>query len=408
MATFAYPEQTQGLSGSPVPNNGSNGAPTHPGNENSLKATLWMGDVEPWMDQAYLRQVWYNLGEQVNVKVIYNRATGAQANYCFVEFPDMNSCNKAFATYNGTFIPGTQKQFRLNWATGGMGRMGHPGNGGANGGIQAGQLKPNDFPIFVGDLAPEVNDYLLLNTIQARFPSCFNANVKVDTRTGASRGYGFARFSDESEYHRALAELGGLQIGSRAIRVGTVVSSGRRGPHPGNGGYYQQQQQAMMYGGAPFHGSGGMHMGALDPTNTTVFVGGLTHPVTENELRQHFQNFGVITHVKIPHGKGCAFVQFQQRNQAEMAIAQLNGTQIGSSNIRLSWGRGNNPHVNVNGGGNNPNGANGLPHPHMHPHAPQPFPPQQAYGRMNGNGYYPQQIPYPNGGGAFRQQGRDP
>ncbi|KAI5285065.1 hypothetical protein KEM55_000798, partial [Ascosphaera atra] len=79
-----------------------------------------------------------------------------------------------------------------------------------------------------------------------------------------------------------------------------------------------------------------------DPNNTTVFVGGLSGYVTEDELRSFFQGFGEITYVKIPPGKGCGFVQFVQRHAAEMAINQMQGYPIGNSRVRLSWGRSQN------------------------------------------------------------------
>ncbi|KAJ1975078.1 hypothetical protein H4R34_004472 [Dimargaris verticillata] len=381
MATFAYPEQTQ----QPAPAAGPVEHPATP------KATLWMGDLEPWMDENYLRQTWYNLGEQVDVKMIYNRSTNGPAGYCFLDFPDVTTCNKALATYNGIFIPGTQKLFRLNWAN--SNGPNAPSNGGAaaamvvNHGVDNGGPadRVRDFPIFVGDLGSEVNDYMLLSALQARFPSCYAANVKVDTRTGVNRGYGFARFTDEGEFHRALTELSGVQVGSRPIRVSTVTSSGRRHHH--GHGYYSAGQPGHFAGGNgggyphPHHSGVPVPMGALDPNNTTVFVGGLIQPVTEADLRNHFQSFGLITNVKIPQGKGCAFVQFQQRPSAEMAIAQLNGTQLGASRIRLSWGRGHNHHHSHH--------AAALAHMSHHlPHG--------AYGRMNGGpaaagGYYPQQ-----------------
>jgi len=28
----------------------------------SSRNSLWMGDLEPWMDEAYLRQLWFSLG----------------------------------------------------------------------------------------------------------------------------------------------------------------------------------------------------------------------------------------------------------------------------------------------------------------------------------------------------------
>lgn len=40
------------------------------------KTTLWMGELEPWMDENFIRTVWYNLGESVNVKMIRDKFSG--------------------------------------------------------------------------------------------------------------------------------------------------------------------------------------------------------------------------------------------------------------------------------------------------------------------------------------------
>ncbi|GMG51804.1 unnamed protein product [Ambrosiozyma monospora] len=55
-----------------------------------------------------------------------------------------------------------------------------------------------------------------------------------------------------------------------------------------------------------------------------------------------FEQFGQIIHVKVPPGKGCGFVKFTRRENAEQAIAGMQGFIIGGSRIRLSWGRSNN------------------------------------------------------------------
>ena len=47
--------------------------------------------------------------------------------------------------------------------------------------------------------------------------------------------------------------------------------------------------------------------------------------VTEQQLRAIFQPYGEIVYVKIPSGKGCGFVQFTQRSNAETAMLQMNG-----------------------------------------------------------------------------------
>ncbi|KAK0553135.1 hypothetical protein OC846_002623 [Tilletia horrida] len=78
---------------------------------------------------------------------------------------------------------------------------------------------------------------------------------------------------------------------------------------------------------------------AMDPNNTTVFVGGLSSLISEETLKTFFVPFGEITYVKIPPGKGCGFVQFVRKADAERAIERMQGFPIGGGRIRLSWGR---------------------------------------------------------------------
>ena len=119
-------------------------------------------------------------------------------------------------------------------------------------------------------------------------------------------------------------------------------------PPPVHGGMSQPWMQQQPGYGYPQQGQGAAGFNPLamnqftDPNNTTVFVGGLSGYVTEDELRSFFQGFGEITYVKIPPGKGCGFVQFVHRHAAEMAINQMQGYPIGNSRVRLSWGRSQN------------------------------------------------------------------
>lgn len=167
----------------------------------------------------------------------------------------------------------------------------------------------------------------------------------TDPISGMSRGYGFVRFSDENDQQRALTEMQGVYCGNRPMRISTATPK-NKGPGvgapnmgmPGPAGMYPPM------GGPPmgFYGAPQPMNQFTDPNNTTVFVGGLSGYVTEDELRSFFQGFGEITYVKIPPGKGCGFVQFVQRHAAEMAINQMQGYPIGNSRVRLSWGRSQN------------------------------------------------------------------
>jgi hypothetical protein len=134
------------------------------------------------------------------------------------------------------------------------------------------------------------------------------------------------------------------------MRISTATPKNKGGPG-GPGGMGMPGAGGPMYppamGGPPmpFYGQQQQQQPMnqfTDPNNTTVFVGGLSGYVTEDELRSFFQGFGEITYVKIPPGKGCGFVKFVQRHAAEMAINQMQGYPIGNSRVRLSWGRSQN------------------------------------------------------------------
>jgi RNA recognition motif-containing protein len=231
-------------------------------------------------------------------------------------------------------MPNSNRVFKLNWASGG--------------GIaeRSREDRGPEYSIFVGDLGPDVNEQVLLGIFQNKFRTCKSAKIMTDPITGISRGYGFVRFSDPGEQERSLAEMQGVYCGNRPMRISTATPKNRPGPMasamsmhaPGPMGMYPPMgAPSMGYYGAP------QPMNQFtDPNNTTVFVGGLSGYVTEDELRSFFQGFGEITYVKIPPGKGCGFVQFVQRHAAEMAINQMQGYPIGNSRVRLSWGRSQN------------------------------------------------------------------
>ena len=242
-----------------------------------------------------------------------------------------------------------------------------------------------EYSIFVGDLGPEVNEYVLVSLFQSRFPSCKSAKIMTDPLSGMSRGYGFVRFSDESDQQRALSEMQGVYCGNRPMRISTATPKNKGGPGGMNpmmgqqqmGGYPPHMQQGGGQQGGPpmppYYGGQPQPMNQFtDPNNTTVFVGGLSGYVTEDELRSFFQGFGEITYVKIPPGKGCGFVQFVQRHAAEMAINQMQGYPIGNSRVRLSWGRSQN-----NSG---PAGTPYRPAPPPPIYPSMGMPPQHQYG----------------------------
>lgn len=136
--------------------------------------------------------------------------------------------------------------------------------------------------------------------------------VITDPLTGRSKGYGFVRFGIEAERDRALGEMMGHLISNRPIRVS--IATAKKTPP---GGPSSNPASAV----AP-------HPSDFDPSNTTLFIGGLSANVTEDDLQNLFGRFGDIIYVKVPPGKGCGFVQYVHRPVAELAMATMQ-SQVG-------------------------------------------------------------------------------
>jgi RNA recognition motif-containing protein len=106
-------------------------------------------------------------------------------------------------------MPGTEHTFRLNWAS-----------------FSSGERRPDagpDHSIFVGDLAPDVTDYLLQETFRVNYPSVRGAKVVTDPNTGRPKGYGFVKFADENEKNRAMTEMNGQYCSTRPMRISAAI-----------------------------------------------------------------------------------------------------------------------------------------------------------------------------------------
>ncbi|KAI8871124.1 hypothetical protein GQ42DRAFT_103870, partial [Ramicandelaber brevisporus] len=307
-----------------------------------IASSLWQGNIEDWMTESYIQQIWQALGFVVTVKIIRERPQqqSLHPGYCFVEFGSHQLASMVLATYNGQPIPGTNKVFRLNWASGGGVHDIHPSGHSRRAGSTCSNNSSTtsvgaidaEYSLFVGDLSPEVTDVMLYQLFSSRYGSVKAAKVVTDPITRTSRGYGFVRFNDETEQQIALLEMNGTLCGSRAMRISgrSTPSVASRNPSP----------SAMVTPATSGEGcSSDGYDPALDPFNTTIFVGGLIQPISSDDLRTVFSRYGEVTYCKIPASKGCGFVTFALRANAEAALQQLNGYVIGSSRLRLSWGR---------------------------------------------------------------------
>ncbi|MEW5307120.1 MAG: hypothetical protein WDW36_009536 [Sanguina aurantia] len=85
-------------------------------------------------------------------------------------------------------------------------------------------------------------------------------------------------------------------------------------------------------------------MGKLEPpedrTITTLYLGGLTALVGEDEIKDVLYSYGEISSVRVIPAKMCAFVTFTDRADAEKAAEEMqNKMLVKGTRLRLTWGR---------------------------------------------------------------------
>ncbi|RVW99612.1 Polyadenylate-binding protein RBP45 [Vitis vinifera] len=211
--------------------------------------SLWIGDLQPWMEENYLwgcfsqtgevpfdyagiwksgEEVYYYTCHVVSVKVIRNKQTGQCEGYGFIELATRAAAERILQTYNGTLMPNSEQNFRLNWAT-----------------LGAGERRADDTPdytIFVGDLASDVTDYVLQETSEATIHRLRVQRWSLIGPLGVSKGYGFVRFGDEGEQLRAMNEMNGMFCSTRPMRIGPAATK-----KPVGGQQFQKGRVVMLF-----------------------------------------------------------------------------------------------------------------------------------------------------------------
>ena len=169
----------------------------------NTEGTLWMGDIEPWMDEEFILDSFKNCGfEPKNVKLIIDKRFNKFKNFCFVNFNNLEEANDALFSLNAKKIPKTDMFFKLNLTK---------------------NNSENYKNAYVGNLSPKINDIELFNYFKSKYPSVYYASIITDK--GVSRGYGFVHFAKEEEYQQCLKEMDGTLFHNKVIRVKEKTNS---------------------------------------------------------------------------------------------------------------------------------------------------------------------------------------
>ncbi|GAA0168862.1 hypothetical protein LIER_23480 [Lithospermum erythrorhizon] len=288
-----------------------------PGFDSTTCRSVYVGNIHPQVTEPLLYEVFASSGPLEGCKLIRKE----KSSYGFVDYFDHRSAALAILTLNGRSLFG--QAIKVNWAYASTQREDTSGH----------------FNIFVGDLSPEVTD-AVLHSFFSIYPTCSDARVMWDQKTGRSRGFGFVSFRSQQDAQSAVNDMTGQFIGNRQIRCNWATK----------GAASSDEQQSsdtkvitdLTTNGTSDEGQETTNEDAPEnnPQFTTVYVGNLAQEVTSVDLHRYFHSLGagVIEDVRVQRDKGFGFVRYSTHAEAARAIQIGNARILFGKPIKCSWG----------------------------------------------------------------------
>ncbi|KAL0009790.1 hypothetical protein SO802_004898 [Lithocarpus litseifolius] len=288
-----------------------------PGFDPSTCRSVYVGNIQTQVTEPLLQEVFASTGPVESCKLIRKE----KSSYGFIHYFDRRSAAFAILHLNGRHLFG--QPIKVNWA------------------YASGQREDTSghFNIFVGDLSPEVTDATLFACFSV-YPSCSDARVMWDQKTGRSRGFGFVSFRNQQDAQSAINDLTGKWLGSRQIRCnwatkGAVSNEDKQSS--------DAKSVVELTNGSSEDGKETTNSDAPEnnPQYTTVYVGNLASEVTQLDLHRHFHALGagVIEEVRVQRDKGFGFVRYSTHAEAALAIQMGNAhSYVCGKQIKCSWG----------------------------------------------------------------------
>jgi nucleolysin TIA-1/TIAR len=289
--------------------------------------------LSPHVTEDLLIALFGQIGECKSCKIIHEPGNDP---YAFVEFSESSSAAAALSAMNKRSCLG--KEMKVNWAT-------TSGNQAKLDSIYT--FKKEHYHIFVGDLAPDIDQQTLREAFTA-YGEISDVKIMKDPHTLVHKGYGFVSYVNKTDAEAAITQMNGQWLGTRKIRTNWAT----RKVQPGG--------EALLTQAAP---QGGKYSHKLDynevwnrssENNTTVYCGGINN-ITEELIRSAFVSYGQIIGVHPFPDRGYAFVRFSSKEAACSAICGIHGMEINGGIAKCSWGKEN---IDMGSGGGGGGGSN--------------------------------------------------
>ncbi|GBG91851.1 hypothetical protein CBR_g53742 [Chara braunii] len=252
----------------------------------AVSASLYVGDLDKDVTEAQLYELFSQVGQVASIRVCRDAVTRRSLGYAYVNYNSTVDAERAMEALNYTAL--NSKPVRIMWS--------HRDPSTRKSGVGN---------IFIKNLEESIDNKALHDTfvIFGNILSC-----KVATDGGKSKGYGFVHFETKEAAALAIEKVNGKLLKDKKVFVGPFVKKTDRQEN------------------------------GTEPKFTNVYIKNIDSDVTEDMLRQRFEEFGKITNLVIMRDendkpKGFGFVNFEKPECAKAAVDKMNGTVIGTKAI---------------------------------------------------------------------------
>jgi len=253
------------------------------------QSSLYVGDLDPEVTEAELFDLFSRVGPVASLRVCRDAVTRRSLGYAYVNYNqamDQGAASRALEQLNYSQLG--QKAIRIMWShRDPQFRKSGVGN------------------IFIKNLDKSIDNRALHDTFSEIGP-ILSSKVVTDA-AGESKGYGFVHFETDEAAALAIEKVNGMNMAGKKVYVGPFMKRGER-PNDGTKRF------------------------------NNVFVKNLDLSLTEDAVRAEFAAFGEVTSCVVMtddegKSKGFGFVNFDDADEAAVAVKALNGKKLGEKEI---------------------------------------------------------------------------